>query len=350
MSSTPTSASSQWKFDEQGFLQKIPYPVTPTDLKGVYAGMAPPDDFDPKTATAAELIKNGILWPTPTVTDHPALHELWRKVFSRKLLAKDCIISGDEPLAGRTHNLRKPPRRVGNTDYVGGAWSGAGTFKNGPYTGIIGAWTVPTVSQPSQPPSGYGSWDQQHNIWYDSSSWVGIDGMAFTVTSNDVLQVGIEQYIDNSGASQYVAWYEWFCPYGPPPAYVNQTNIPTLSINPGDDIIAVAQYNSKTAGFIWIMNATTGTWFSRTLVPPLGATFSGNTVEWIMECPDGGEDNGTALAKFTPVEFTFAQAYNASGVANNPKDDDTCNIETESGKRLTKVTRGNHKVTIDYIG
>jgi hypothetical protein len=350
MSSTPTSAPSKWAFDEKGFLQKIPYPVIPTNLKGVYASTAPPDDFDPNTASAAELIKNGILWPRPAATDHPALHEMWQKVFSRKRLAKDCILSGDEPQVGRTHILRKQPRKVGDTDYVNGNWSGAGTFKNGPYAGIIGSWLVPTVSKPSEPPSGYGSWDYSHGILYDSSSWVGIDGWDLTTfLSNDVLQAGIEQYIDDSGTPNYVAWYEWYVPYGPPPSYVNQTNIP-VPVSPGDQICVVVQYMSKTAGFIDLINLTTGKWFSRTLQPPLGATFSGNTVEWIMECPDGGEDSGTSLAKFTPVKFTFAQAFNASGAdVNNPKNDDTCDIQSGwDGKILTKVTRGDYSVTIDY--
>jgi hypothetical protein len=68
-------------FDEEAFLQKLPYPVTPTNLKGAYAGVAPPDDFDPNTASPSELIKNGILWRRPTAADPPALREAWHRVF-----------------------------------------------------------------------------------------------------------------------------------------------------------------------------------------------------------------------------------------------------------------------------
>jgi hypothetical protein len=38
MSRTPTSTVPGWEFNEQAFLEKIPYPVTPTNLKGARGG------------------------------------------------------------------------------------------------------------------------------------------------------------------------------------------------------------------------------------------------------------------------------------------------------------------------
>jgi len=79
------------------------------------------------------------------------------------------------------------------------------------------------------------------------------------------------------------------------------------------------------------------------------ATFAGNSIEWIMEAPDGGEPI-TAPPKFTPVQFTSAIGCNASGAVGNPQSGDTANIETTGGKLLTKVAVGNDTVTIDFIG
>jgi Peptidase A4 family len=350
MSSVLTSAPPGWELDEQAFLQKLPYPVTKTNLKGVYAGVAPPDDFDPNTASPSELIKNGILWRRPTAADPPALRAAWDKVFSRKWLAKDRVVPVLEPQLGRRHNLRKPLRKVSDTNYLGGAWSGAFADSGGPYTGCIGYWVIPTVSKASEPQSSPGSYDASVGIAYDSSSWVGIDGADITVTSNDVLQAGVQQYVDTKGNAHYVAWYEWYGPVGPPPAYVDQVNITSVPVSPGHEVYVSVQYVSKTAGSIYFGNITTGLHFSITLAPPSGATFAGNTVEWIMEDPDGGEDYGTALAKFTPVVFTNAIACTAAGGTNNPASDNTCNIETTGSKVLTKVTTGTDTLTIDFIG
>lgn len=347
MSGTLRPASSEWVFDEQAFLRKIPYPVVPTNLKGVYAGVAPPDDFDPNTASPSELIKNGILWRRPTAADPPAFREAWQKVFSRKWLAKDRIVPTLEPQVGRTHILKKAPRKISDTNYLGYAWSGAVSFTGGPYVGICGIWTVPTVSNAPQPPSSYPSYDSTHYIAYDSSSWVGMDGFG---ASTDVLQTGVEQYVDTSGNPHYVAWYEWSVPNPPDiaPSYVYQTPIPDFPVSAGDEMFGWVSYLGTTAGVIYLANNTTGQHFSITLPPPPDATFSGNSVEWIMEDPDGGEGTNTALAKFTPVEFTFCLACSPS--ATNTLGDSTCNIETLDGQVLTSVTLGDYAVTIDFIG
>lgn len=349
MSTKPIPVPSPGEFDERAFLQKIPFNVTPTNLKGAYAGVAPPDSFDPNTASAAELVKNGILWRRPSAKDDPALRAAWQKVFSRKWLAKDRVVPVLETQVGKTHNLRKI-RKVSDGNYLDGTWAGAATASGGPYSGVIANWIVPTVSKPSEPASSFPSYDSTVGIDWDSSSWIGLDGFNATVVSNDVLQAGVQQYVDTSGKPHYVAWYEWFTAGDTTPAYVYQTNITNIPIRPGDEVSVSVQYMSKTAGYIYFGNVTTGKHTSVTLAPPSGATFSGNTVEWIVEDPDGGEETNTALAKFTPVVFSSAIACTASGGTNNPQSDDTCNIETNGGKLLTKVVLGNFTVTVDFIG
>jgi len=341
MPDTAKSPQSAFVLDEQAFRQKIPFALTSTNLKGVFASPAPPDTFDPSTASSADLVKNGLLWRRPTASDNPALTEAWQKVFSRKWLAKDRIVPVLAPQVGRTHLLKKPPTKVSDQNYIGGAWAGAGTFTGGPWSTIIGYWKVPTVSKPSEPQSLGGGWD--------SSSWLGIDGMDFSIVSNDVLQAGIQQTVNASGTASYVAWFEWYAPEtSTSPGYIWQTNITNFPVSAGDQMYCSVQYVGKTSGTIYLANEATGKHFSITLAPPPGATFKGNTVEWIMEDPNGGEPD-TSLVKFTPVVFTSAMACNGSTI-NNPNTDDTCNIETASDKVLTKVTLGSYTVTIDFIG
>ena len=179
--------------DEQGFLKKIPYPLVSTGLKGAYASPAPADDFDPNKASAADLVKNGLLWRRPAPTDNPALVAAWNKVFSRKWLAKDRIIPVLEPQVGKTHVLKKPLKQVSDQNFVNGAWSGGGIRGGGPWTGNIGFWDIPTVSKPSEPQG------TEPGGGWKSSSWVGIDGFDVGIVSDDVLQAGVEQYVAPGG-------------------------------------------------------------------------------------------------------------------------------------------------------
>jgi hypothetical protein len=339
--STAGTAQSGFAHDEQAFRAKIPYSLISTNLRGVYASPALPDDFDPNKASAAELIKNGLLWRRPTEKDDPALQKAWQQVFSRKWLAKDRIIPELHPQIGRSHVLKKPLKRGADTNFVNTAWSGAGT-RGGHWTGIIGFWKIPTVSEPPEAQGFEGGWK--------SSSWIGIDGFDEGIVSNDVLQAGIEQYVSPTGVPSYVAWYEWFTQGDSSPAYVYQTNIPNFAVSPGQQIFCSVQYvNNGTAGYIYFANDSTGQHFSITLAPPSGATFKGNSIEWIMEAPDGGEPV-TALPKFTPVVFTSAIGCGTGSALGNPQNGDTANIEDASGKVLTSVKVGNYTATIDFIG
>jgi hypothetical protein len=341
MSSTKVTPTG-FTLDEAAFRGKLPYPLLSTNLTGAFASPAPPDGFDPNTASTAELVKNGLLWRRPAATDSPALVNAWKTVFSRTWLAKDRIVPQFETQTGKTHVLKKPLTQVTDRNFVNGAWSGAG-IRGGKWTGVIGFWDIPTVSKPSEPQGETGGWD--------SSSWIGLDGFDIGIVSNDVLQAGIQQVVSAGGQASYVAWFEWYAPaQAGSPGYIYQTNIANFPVKPGQQIYCSVQYvNNGTAGYIYFANETTGQHFSITLAPPPGATFAGNSIEWIMEAPDGGEPIA-ALPKFTPVQFTSAIGCNASGAVGNPQSGDTANIETTGGKLLTKVAVGNDTVTIDFIG
>jgi|HubBroStandDraft_6_1064221.scaffolds.fasta_scaffold221224_2 hypothetical protein len=340
--STTATKKAGFVYDEAALRQRIPYPLVPTNLHGAYTSPMPPSGFDPQKASAADLIKHGVLWRRPAAGDRPELTKAWQKLFSRQWLEKDRIVPHLEPQEGKTHVLRKALRKVSDQNFLNGAWAGAG-IRGGSWTTVIGYWNIPTVSKPSEPQGTEGGWN--------SSSWLGIDGFDIGIVSNDVLQAGIEQRVSANGQASYVAWFEWFAPQqaGSPP-YIFQTNITNFPVSPGQQIYCSVQYvNNNTAGYIYLANETTGQHFPITLAPPPGATFKGNSIEWIMEAPDGGEPT-SALPKFTPVKFTSAIGCGANSAVGNPQNGDTANVETVNGKVITAVKLGNDTVEIDFIG
>jgi len=343
MASTSTHLST-FVHDEAAFRAKTPHQLVTTNLAGAYAVPAPPDSFDPKTASATDLIKNGLMWRRPVAADPPEMHAAWEKFFSRKWLAKDRIVPESHPQLGVTHNYRgAAPKKQTDATYTGQVWAGAGT-KTGKWTSIIGNWKIPSVSEPPEAQGTEGGWN--------SSSWLGLDGFFY---SNDVLQAGIQQRVISIpllsiGFPIYVAWYEW---YAPPksnsPGYIYQTNIANFPVSPGDEVYCSVQYNGTTSGSISFANNRTGQHFSITLAPPPGANFNGQSCEWIMEAPDGGEPT-SSLPKFTPVTFTSALACGPNNAFANPASGDIMNIATTGGKMLTATTVGTDTTTIKFIG
>lgn len=340
MSST-AAVPSPLAHDDRPFRRKIPFVLVATNLPGAYAGPTPPGDLDPSTASVADLVKSGLLWRRPSANDDPALQQAWRKFFSRRWLAEDRIVPELHSQIGKTHVLKSPLVKVTDTNFVNSGWAGAGA-RGGSWTGVIGFWRIPTVTKPSEPQGYRGGWT--------SSSWIGIDGFDIGIISNDVLQAGIEQSVSASGVTSYVAWFEWYAPAqaGSPP-YIYQTNIANFPLSAGQQVYCSVQYIGNTAGYIYFANESSGQHFSIALAPPPGATFDGNSIEWIMEAPDGGEPI-TALPKFTPVAFTSAIGCGVSGALGNPQNGDIANIEDASGKVLTAVEVGNYAATIDFIG
>jgi hypothetical protein len=316
--------------DEKVFLAKLPFGVVPTNIQGAYSVVAPPEDFDPDTARVSELIKHGILLRRPEDDDDPATLQIWRKIFSRKWLAKDRIVPRMKVQKNKTE---------ANTTYVNQEWAG-GCIRGGNWQGVLGIWTVPVVTQPPQPQGAQGGWD--------SSSWVGLDGGNLgKKESNDVLQIGIDQTFGDFGGI-YSAWYEWFTENDTSPAYVYPVTIENFPVRPGDEIFGSVQYIVEAFGYLYMANLTTGKHFVMVLAPPPNATFKGNTVEWIMESP--GTEATNSLPAFTPLVFTGAIACGADDVLGNPLQADITNIETANKQKLTSVTLGNYSVTVEFIG
>jgi hypothetical protein len=359
--SDTTSHRHPTHFDEKEFERRIPFKLIKTNLPGVYTTPAPAtDEYDLRTVKPSDLIRHGMILRRPDAKAEPRLRAAWDKVFGRKWLARDHVVPHMVPRPGRTHVLRQRPTKHQDGTFTQQIWSGAG-INTGTWTGVIGYWIVPTVSQPSEAQGTEGGWN--------SSSWIGIDGYA---TTNDVLQAGVEQRVDAQGNPSYFVWFEWFVtpPANLPPGtpvdgkgyplawvgpggpyqYIYETVVTNVPVSPGQQMYCSVHYASNnTAGHIYIANEDTGQNFQLTLVPPPGASFSGASAEWIMEAPDGGEPI-SSLPSFTPVTFTSAIACGPNGATTNPETADTINITDASGNLLTSVVNGPDTTTITFIG
>jgi hypothetical protein len=319
--------------------RKLPFELTPTSLPGAFISPAPPAEFDPLTASDAMLMKAGVFWRRPGPGDHPRLIEAWERVARRGWRPEDRIVPEFDVQVGVTHRLRGA-KQVADGQFTSDNWSGA-TLRppaGHSWSGAVGYWTIPTVSEPTEPQGTEGGWN--------SSSWVGIDG---GYGSNDVLQAGIQQRVDAQGNASYVAWYEWFAPQQPnSPGYIWQTNISNFPVSPGQQVYCSAQYIGTTAGHLYFANDTTGQHFSITLAPPPGASFDGDTAEWIMETPDGGE-GVASMPSFTPVHFQGAVCCGQNVPSGDPVNGDTWVIDG-FGQQLTAVALATGSVTVTFSG
>ena len=373
--------------DLETLRQQVPFELIPTNIPNVYTLPAPPEGIDPHTASSKILRKHGLLLRRPSPSDHPALQQAWQKIFSHKWRLDDRIFPRLQPQFGKTHHLRKPPRKMIDGSFVNITWAGAAVAGSpGDWNAIIGNWHIPTISEPPQDGG-------TMYLGWEVSSWIGIDGYG---ASTDVLQAGIEQQLLPDGVTlSNTAWIEWsvpapnpnsFAQYGLPPnaptdsngyplawvappgtpgfpnggsyPYIYQTNIMNWMVQPRDQIQCAMQYlNNNTLGYISIADATQNLARSFMLVPPPNAAMNGNTVEWIVECPNGGPP-GTSLAQFTPVEFTSALACGTTPSLNDvtgPQDGDTLIIGTDPSDpainlNLAVATAGQNTVTIDFVG
>ena len=304
-----------------------------TNLRGVTAIQWLPQAGD-KPLSHAEAIANDLLGPLPSSDQRVAA--LRQHLIVQNWPDDARIVPHLVPQPGVTHE-RRPAGGAENTSISSQNW--AGSTVAGTWAHAVGVWRVPTVSRPSAPAGNGGNWN--------SSSWVGLDGGYKTT---DVLQAGVQQIVNADGSTTYVAWYEWYTknPLPGSPAYVDQTNIDNMLIEPGDEVFAGVHYQNG-QGLLMFGNVDRGHYFSIQVAPPPGVTFSGESAEWIVEAPDGGEP-GIALARFTPVNFTAAFGSNAASTATaDPKNGDTQYIVDAFGRPLTSTTLETDALTVTYL-
>lgn len=367
--SDKTSRQDFLTFDEAAFMRRVPQAMERLNVRGAYIARVPPGDHRLDAIPPGELARHGLMLRRPDES-MPALRKGWDEVLGRIWRERDRVVPRllrAPRLAGRLGQM------ITNRNYTDNNWSGAargGIGSGGSWTTVVAIWNVPTVSQPTEPPG-------TENTGWQSTSWIGIDG--YNGYSYDVLQLGVEQYVDPSGTPYYNAWVEWFVlppdpstlppgtmldPYGYPVAwteagglypYIYPMYLNGLAVHAGDQVSCIAQYTSgNTAGTLNFANLTSGQYIPpMTVAPPPGAGFNGNSAEWILEAPGGGEP-GSSLPAFTPITFTWAAACPASIAGAEPPfaipgNSDTLNV-VGNGKTLTSVAVDGGTCTITFTG
>lgn len=132
------------------------------------------------------------------------------------------------------------------------------------------------------------------------------------------------------------------------PQYIFEVQIPNFQVRAGDIVhCSVLYLADKSAGQVSFGNQTTGEHFQIMLVPPPGATMSGNGAEWIMEVPTINNQL-SHLPSFTPVNFTGALSSSPSAVGN-PENGGIFTILDDGGHPLTSTTLGNAAVKINHV-
>ena len=166
-----------------------------------------------------------------------------------------------------------------------------------------------------------------------SGHWVGLDGAGNGTVEQDGILAACQ------GATPvYSAWYEMF-PL--PPVYSS------ITMRPGNSIVASAYYNSGTGKFtLSLTNTTNGEHFTHTLACPSGSLCQRSSAEVISEAPSSGTSI-LPLTNFRAESFTGVVLTNSHGQRAGLRAPwwDTFGVSTEnnSGALLdqpTQVFRG----------
>lgn len=337
-------------FDQAEIQAELPFEIRPTSIPGVYDIPAPPPDFDPRTATAEELRRAGLPWHRSVINRNPIARELWDRATARRYTPVDETVT----TFGPPPDLKLPPhgpRRGPSLDGDYNTWSGAVVMTGTTWTGVQGQWVVPTVSPGEQPagtsPGGFSGW------WM--SSWVGLGGWIPT-GSNNVLQIGITQTVSTDNKHHAWLWYEWWYEYAPSnkPPYGNSQAVYSFDVKPGDTVSAAVTYFGGKSGQVRMINGRTAKEFTKVVAMPKGANLLGNSAEWIVEVPNGGEPD-YALANFTSLTFPYTLANNCESSTPawaGPSSATLVNMQF-SGKDTTPLTSTSlvpAELTITYAG
>lgn len=282
-------------------------PNTPAGFSNITIPPSPPPGFNPLAASDAELAFHGFP-PRPDASKNPDAYSHWSKLMAG---AKRRIT----PILRQTNIYHKPAQNLGIADKTAVKpessgqstnlsaasttstnWSGYANYvSSGPFLGnnsyVFAEWTLPFAQQAFGTCTGN---------WEYSAHWVGFDGF----NSQDVLQAGSEADAVCSGGSTsqyYGLWIEWY------PA--DEVAISNFPINPGDLIMVEVWYSSSSPhGNAYLADLTTQQATSMGFNPPSGTTFSGSSVEWVVEAPTVGNDQ-SALMNYTAVAWNYATAH-----------------------------------------
>jgi hypothetical protein len=302
----------------------------------------PAPDFDPVTASPAELDEYG-LPQRPDEVKQPALLKAWLRLFERPLTfvpPKEDEIFFPLLQEPRIRQIVANESRFQNSPN----WCGASIVPSGgkQFVLMFGEWTVPTPELP--PPSERGPGGQTND--YHCVAWIGFDGNRRYLDST-LPQIGTEQIltIDGNGAKtrQYSAWFQW---WARDQVRITRKTLSNITVDAGVAVMAM----------VWVIDPHHVVMVFRTFAPTNQITIfvkrapevwltaaknsktrpaiSGATAEWILERPETLELKNAKLelfAKYNPVQFRHCVAGTAPA-AGLPTSE-----ETLTGPRLFRL-------------
>lgn len=275
--------------------------VGQSTVQGAIIYGAPAEGFDPLTASDDELAQYG--FPPRPEESATIPFARWKKlVTSPQTRVTNLKVEATDIIHGPARNFKVRGVVENTTKATADNWSAyalttaKGTFKaNDSF--VYAEWNVPAVGV-----------ENCNYAPYMSSQWIGFDG-AFV--SGDVLQAGTE--VDGCG-SRYSAWYEWFTSG----CTVNSASQPcysynfSLAVNPGDLMLGEVWYTTSSPnGHAYLYNYTTQQAASIGFNQPSSpsAAYVGNSVEWVVERPNGGAPN---LTNYVADQFNWTFAYDGA--------------------------------------
>jgi hypothetical protein len=308
----------------------------PTNLPGATTFAAPPEGFDPLSASNEALADYGF---PPRPEQGSDEYASWARAMAA---SKTRII----PKLEQTSIFHGPAREVKDSESIDEGsiktinWSGfvvlsgAKTYGNESFYLIATDVVVPVARQ------AFGACTGGIDF---GSSWVGIDGDM----SPDVLQAGVEfdaYCVAGNNEAYYSPWYEWY-----PNTAVRITNLPT---SPGDDLYVVVYHTSPTQGIAHMANINTNQYLSVNFTAPAGTKLVGNSAEWITERP-GSIAGITTLTNYIADTYFNAIAYTEKGKKYYPgsSSSKTVIMLDNNGKEISFPTHlGNNALLVEDEG
>jgi hypothetical protein len=306
-------------------------PRVSTSVKGVTIFAAPPQGFNPLTATNRELLSYG-LPQRPDQSADATTYDHWARGMSA---LQACYQHSQQAVTGRStsagaqscratdvtaRSASSHPMVPGNRPVSANAdgttaagslnWSGiAQTNKltkwnnNTSFTEVASVWNLPV------PNHAFGDLPCSEGPWWEVT-WNGIDGFS----NGDVVQGGSSSYWDGGGCGGSVltyAWVEWAPSY--PILEINNT------ANAGDDIYVVTYGTEGTAEQYVFVEDITQQWSGTFgLVYQSGPGLVGSSAEYIVERPCCTGGNFYPLGNYVYQFFDYSFAYDGKGTLFYP--------------------------------
>lgn len=192
------------------------------------------------------------------------------------------------PMVVSGHRTSAPATFSGSTvNIISGNWGGYVAQETGvKFRYVRAEFFVPYVDCASTPSS-------------FSGHWVGLDGEGGATVEQDGILAACQ-----GSTPVYSAWYEMF---PMPPVYS------TITVRPGNSVVASAYYDSGTGKFtLSLTDTTNGEHFSHTLACPAGSSCRRASAEVISEAPSNGASI-LPLTNFRAESFSDVVVTNSHG-------------------------------------